>query len=55
MKKLAFLTSFVVLAKLSNYHRGRKNSRYVVGDCENRTAHSHNRHHELSLGEEGGC
>ena len=22
----------------------------VVGDCENRTAHSHNRHHELSLG-----
>ena len=54
MKKLAFFTSFVVLAKLSNYHRGRNNSRYVVGDCENRTAHSHNRHHELSLGEEGG-
>jgi len=50
MKKLAFLTSFVVLAKLSNYHRGRNNSRYVVGDCENRGAHSHNRHHELSLG-----
>jgi|GEM_PF-5234167 hypothetical protein len=23
---------------------------YVVGDCENRAAHSHNRHHELSLG-----
>jgi hypothetical protein len=23
---------------------------YVIGDCENRAAHSHNRHHELSLG-----
>ena len=25
-------------------------SRYAVGDCENCGAHSHNRHHELSLG-----
>jgi len=22
---------------------------YEIGDCENRAAHSHNRHHELSL------
>lgn len=23
---------------------------YGIGDCENRGAHSHNRHHELNLG-----
>jgi hypothetical protein len=35
---------------LENYPRMGKKLRYVIGDCENRGAHSHNRHHELSLG-----
>ena len=39
-----------LLARIANYRLGGQNSRYVVGDCENRAAHSHNRHHELSLG-----
>jgi len=41
------------LATFDNYPLTRNNSSFGVGDCENRTAHSHNRHHELSLGEEG--
>jgi hypothetical protein len=27
-----------------------RNFGYEIGDCEDRAAHSHNRHHELSLG-----
>jgi hypothetical protein len=41
---------FSYLARSFPYHRASKDCIYVIGDCENRAAHSHNRHHELRLG-----
>jgi transposase len=51
VRALTFFGSVTAVIVPDNLRSGvTKPCRYVIGDCENCGAHSHNRHHELSLG-----